>query len=69
MRSVAVVTILLATACVPYVTKDYKMSAQHWSVAHSCGMEWLPMLQILAATKRSESNAASAAGLKLLRAR
>jgi hypothetical protein len=38
MRSVAVVTVLLATACVPYVTKDYKMSAQHWSVAHSCGM-------------------------------
>jgi hypothetical protein len=33
-----VCAMLLATACVPYVTKDYKMSAQHWSVAHGCGM-------------------------------
>jgi hypothetical protein len=38
MRSVAVSAMLLATACVPYVTKDYKMSAQHSSVAHGCGM-------------------------------
>jgi hypothetical protein len=38
MRSVAVSIILLATACVTYVTHDYKMSAQRWSVLHRCGM-------------------------------
>ena len=38
IRPVAVCAMLLATACVPYVMKDYKMSAQHSSVAHGCGM-------------------------------
>jgi hypothetical protein len=38
MRTVAVSVMLLATACVPYITHDYKMSAQQWSVLHNCGM-------------------------------
>ncbi len=38
IKSVVVSATLLATACVPYVTRDYKVSAQHSSIAHSCGM-------------------------------
>jgi hypothetical protein len=36
--SVAIGALLLASACVPYVTRDYKISAPNSSVAHSCGM-------------------------------
>lgn len=50
-RSVAISATLLASACVPYMTHDYKMSAPTSAIAHTCGMGSDPLYFKFASVK------------------